>query len=85
MNKKATLEVVQDYHMIKNNMQKELYYDWLFQYNPYEKAWYAFERENFTGYFSDKENTKYLRGSSVDELIEIIDMIDGQLFRNTHL
>ena len=63
--------------MIKNNMQKEIYYSWLFQYNPYEKAWYAFERNNFTGYFSDKENTKYLRGSSVDELIEIIEVING--------
>lgn len=76
MNKKATLEVVSDYHMTKNNMENSQFYEWLFFYNPYEKLWYAFKREHYNLFFNDRESSKYLRSDSVEDLTDIIILLD---------
>jgi hypothetical protein len=58
-------------------MKKEIYYNWLFHYNPYQKKWYAFEKDNFIGFFSDKENTFHVKGSSMPDLIKAINKLNG--------
>lgn len=39
-------------------VNNEFLNNYLFHYNPYEKKWYAFERENTTVYFNDREKLK---------------------------
>ena len=55
--------------MIKNNMDK--LYDYLFHYNPYEKLWYAFKRDESHKYFNgDKKGV--MKDPEIEELITSI-------------
>ena len=70
------LEVVLAYLMTKNNMKNIQLYDWIFYFNPYEQLWFAFERENYQGFFTNRVKVKHIHSESIEDLIKIIKTID---------
>ena len=48
-------------------------YDYLFHYNPYEEAWYAFKREEKEKYFNGElDKKKLLKAKDIKILLEVI-------------
>jgi hypothetical protein len=57
--------------MIKNNqpMDKlDKLYDYLFHYNPYQKVWYAFNKNDSTAYFNGDRKIA-IKNEDLDELV----------------
>ena len=52
--------------------------DWLFHYNPYREAWFAFKREHYLEYFNG-EYTNTLKSKSQKTLEELIIAHDGDI------
>lgn len=51
---------------------KDLFYDYLFHYNPYEDLWYAFKREDSNDYFSDRKTIDTLSAKDIKTLLRAI-------------
>lgn len=51
-------------------------YDWLFHYNPYNKVWNAFRRDESSQYFNG-ELENVLSSKNYNTLIDIIHKTDG--------
>lgn len=68
--------MVLDYLTTKNNMKNEKLYNWIFYFNPYEQLWFAFERENYQGFFTNRTKVKHIHSESIEDLIKIIKAID---------
>jgi len=61
--------------MTNNETKLNKLYDYLFHYNPYQKMWYAFRREDHTKFFNgDKKGS--MKNADLDELVTTI-MIKG--------
>ena len=50
----------------------EDFYNYLFHYNPYEKLWYAFKREDSNDYFSDRKSINTLSANDIKTLLRAI-------------
>jgi len=50
----------------------EDFYNYLFHYNPYEKLWYAFKREDSNDYFSDRNSINTLSANDIKTLLRAI-------------
>lgn len=46
------------------------FYDYLFHYNPYDKLWYAFRRDDSNDYFSNRASIKTLSAPDIKTLIK---------------
>jgi len=46
----------------------EKLYDFLFHYNPYQKTWYAFKKEDSHAYFNGNRKIA-IKNKEIDELI----------------
>ena len=66
MSNNKKLGVIKISLMTISNMEK--LYDYLFHYNPYEKVWYAFKREEHGDYFNGKKKGM-LRNSDLNEIL----------------
>jgi hypothetical protein len=55
--------------MTKNNMDKlDKLYDYLFHYNPYQKIWYGFKKEDSHKYFNGNGKIA-MKSPDLDELV----------------
>ena len=56
--------------------KKEILHDYLFYFNPYEKLWFAFKREDMKEFFNDHSsvmtNDKFLKANSIKVLLEFL-------------
>ena len=52
-------------------------HEWLFNYNGYEKLWYAFTRETKDDYFNGTGN-RYIKSKNIDTLMFIIVKAEGK-------
>ena len=50
---------------------------WMFTYNEFTKNWQAATRENVKMLFNDVMNSRVLKSTSLDTLIDIIRRTDG--------
>lgn len=57
---------------------KDVLYQWLFHYNPYDDCWHAFVREDYIGYFGSVPK-KYpdLKAKNMKVLTDIIISCEG--------
>jgi hypothetical protein len=63
--------------MIKNNnMKNEKLYNWIFYFNPYEELWFAFKRESYQEFFTNRTKVKHIHSPEIEQLLEIINIID---------
>jgi len=54
-------------------MEQEIMYEWLFHYNPYEKLWAAFKREDKEKYFNGElAESNYCRAKEFEILVDYI-------------
>jgi hypothetical protein len=63
--------------MTKNKNPVEKLYDYLFHYNPYQKMWYAFYRDESNQYFNG-DRKRVMKNPDIDELITEIIMKDSK-------
>lgn len=54
--------------MMTNEVKLNKLYDYLFHYNPYQKMWYAFRREDSNTYFNGNKKG-LMKHSDLDELV----------------
>jgi hypothetical protein len=49
----------------------EKLYDYLFHYNPFQKLWYAFKREDYNKYFNG-DKKELMKHADIEELVTMI-------------
>lgn len=57
---------------------KELFYNWVFHFNPYTKQWVAIPRELYNDYWSNYELEGVIRSSKFSTLLEIVQKTEGE-------
>jgi len=57
---------------------KELFYNWIFHFNPYTKQWAAIPRELYNDYWSNYELEGIIRSSKFSTLLDIIQKTEGE-------
>ena len=58
-------------------MKDEYLFDWLFHYNPYEKFYAAFQRQDKEKYFNGEEGIVVLKSTQLPTLFDILYKIEG--------
>jgi len=57
---------------------KELFYNWVFHFNPYTNQWSAIPRELYNDYWSNYELEGVIRSSKFSTLLEIVQKTEGE-------
>jgi hypothetical protein len=62
-----------------NNGTDSALYHFVFHFNPFTGLWSAIHRDDYLQYWSDSNNTRTIRSSSIDTLKEILLKTGGEL------
>jgi hypothetical protein len=57
---------------------KEVFYNWVFHFNPYTKQWAAIPRDLYNDYWSNYELEGVIRSSKFSTLLDIIQKTEGE-------
>lgn len=56
---------------------KDVFYNWVFHFNPYTKQWAAIPRDLYNDYWSNYELEGIIRSSKFSTLLEILQKTEG--------
>ena len=59
-------------------MKNEVFMDYIFYYNPYEEAWYAFKREDYLTFFNNRGSKEWLKSKKIKDLFDYISKVKGK-------
>jgi hypothetical protein len=57
---------------------KDVFYNWVFHFNPYTNQWAAIPRDLYNQYWDDYELEGIIRSSKFSTLLEIIQKTEGE-------
>ena len=56
---------------------KDIFYDWVFHFNPFTKQWAAIPRNLYNQYWDNYELEGVIKSKSIKTLIEILERTEG--------
>jgi len=57
---------------------KDVFYNWVFHFNPYTKQWAAIPRDLYNSYWDNYELEGIIRSSKFSTLLDIIQKTEGE-------
>jgi hypothetical protein len=57
---------------------KELFFNWVFHFNPYTNQWAAIPRELYNDYWNNYELERVIKSNKFSTLLEIVQKTEGE-------